>query len=863
MASSKDLPKNYDFAEVEERWRRTWRDEDHYFDRNSKKPQFVIDTPPPYPTGNFHIGNALNWCYIDFFARFKRMKGYNVMFPQGWDCHGLPTEVKVEELNHITKNDVSREEFRKMCRDLTIKNIEAMRTTLRKMAFSTDWSNEYITMMPQYFSKTQLSFLRMLKSGYIYQSEHPVNYCTRCETAIAFAEVSYDDRETQLNYFDFDGVEIATTRPELLAACVAVAVNPKDNRYHRLKGKSMKVPLFGHVVPVVQDEAVDPGFGSGAVMICTFGDKQDVHWWKQHNLALRKAIDRQGKMTDLAGGFRGMNATECRAAILAEMKEMKILNRQEKLAQRVGTCWRCKTPIEILSERQWFVKIKPDEIQKAAHQITWYPEHMLRRMENWVEQMEWDWCISRQRIFATPIPVWFCTTCGEMMTPEEKDLPIDPTIVKPKHPCPKCGSTEFSGEVDVLDTWMDSSISVLNVTGWDGSGTPPFFPAQIRPQGHDIIRTWAFYTILRSVAITGSRPWEEILVNGMVLGEDGFKMSKSRGNIIVPEEILSKYGADALRQWGAMGAATGSDIMFNWNDVVAASRFQTKMWNITKFALMQLGKGGFNENEPVTALADRWLLVRLSDTVETVSAALEAYQFDIALKAIREFAWDALADNYIELVKGRLYKDDASRRSACLVLHTAFDALCRMLAPFTPYFAEECYSYLKGESVHKQPWVSFTYDDDTARTEGNLLVQVVAEVRKYKHDAGLALNAPIGKVTIYAPHTVNDEGDTGRTLNADVHWRTDIARLDRVITDIEFNRSIVGKTFRKDAQAFMDSVKALSPAELANPPKTIMLDGVETALPENVFTPKYSYMEEGAKVDVLTVGDVIVTIAKQ
>ena len=863
MASSQDLPKNYDFAEVEERWRSIWRDEDHYFDKNSKKPQFVIDTPPPYPTGNFHIGNALNWCYIDFFARYKRMKGFNVMFPQGWDCHGLPTEVKVEELNHITKNDVSREEFRRMCRELTEKNIGLMRITLRKMAFSTDWSNEYVTMQPKYYGKTQLSFLRMLASGYIYQSEHPVNYCTRCETAIAFAEVSYEDRETQLNYFDFDGVEIATTRPELLAACVAIAVHPDDERYRSLKGKTMKVPLFCHDVPVVLDEAVDPAFGSGAVMICTFGDKQDVHWWKQHNLSLRKAIDRQGRMTEIAGKYKGLNTTECRTAILADMKAQDILKRQEKLAQRVGTCWRCKTPIEILSERQWFVKIKPTEIADAAHKIKWFPEHMLLRMENWVEQMEWDWCISRQRIFATPIPVWFCKKCGEMTVPEDKDLPVDPTQVNPKHPCKKCGSTEFTGEVDVLDTWMDSSISVLNVTGWDGSGTPPFFPAQIRPQGHDIIRTWAFYTILRSVALTGQKPWDEILVNGMVLGEDGFKMSKSRGNIIVPEEILVKYGADALRQWGAMGAATGSDIMFNWNDVVAASRFQTKMWNITKFALIQLEKEGFAPDAQITALADRWLLVRLSDTVDQVSNALEAYQFDIALKAIREFAWDVLADNYIELVKGRLYKDDNSRKGACLALHTAFDALCRLLAPFTPYFAEECYSHLSpGKSVHKQPWVAFTYDDDAARMEGNLLVQVVAEVRKYKHDAGLALNAPLGKVTIYAPHTVNDEGDTGRTLNADVHWRTDAAKLDRVITDIDFNRSVIGPTFRKQAQAFMTAIKALTPAELANPPATIMLEGTETVIPENAFSPKYSYMEEGAKVDVITVGDVILTIAK-
>jgi valyl-tRNA synthetase len=738
-----------------------------------------------------------------------------------------------------------------------------MRLTLRKMAFSTDWSNEYITMMPDYYGKTQLSFLRMLKSGYIYQSEHPVNYCIRCETAIAFAEVAYDDRETQLNYFDFNGVEIATTRPELLAACVAVAVHPTDERYYFLKDKKMNVPLFGHEVPVVQDEAVDPAFGSGAVMICTFGDKQDVHWWKQHNLSLRKAIDRQGKMTAIAGRYEGMNTTDCRTAILADMKLQKILKRQENLAQRVGTCWRCKTPIEILSERQWFVKIKPGEIQKAAHQITWYPEHMLLRMENWVEQMEWDWCISRQRIFATPIPVWFCKKCGERVIPDELDLPVDPTLVTPKHPCPKCGSNEFDGEVDVLDTWMDSSISVLNVTGWDGSGTPPYFPAQIRPQGHDIIRTWAFYTILRSVALTGSKPWEEILINGMVLGEDGFKMSKSRGNIIVPEEILGKYGADALRQWAAMGAATGSDIMFNWNDVVAASRFQTKMWNIAKFALIQLEREGFDQNAPVTALADRWLLVRLSDTIQQVSAAMECYQFDTALKAIREFAWDTLADNYIELAKGRLYTGDASRRSALLVLHTAFDALCKMLAPFTPYFAEECYFHLnKGASVHKQPWVSFTYEDETARYEGNLLAQVVSEVRKFKHDTGLALNAPLGKVTIYAPHTVHDEGDTGRTLNADVHWRTDAVKLDRVITGIDFNRAVIGPAFRKQVQEFMNAIQALPPHQLANPPKTIILDGSEVGIPENSFSPKFSYLEEGAKVDVITVGDVIVTIVK-
>jgi valyl-tRNA synthetase len=339
-------------------------------------------------------------------------------------------------------------------------------------------------------------------------------------------------------------------------------------------------------------------------------------------------------------------------------------------------------------------------------------------------------------------------------------------------------------------------------------------------------------------------------------------MSKSRGNIIVPEEILVKYGADSLRQWGAMGAATGSDIMFNWNDVVAASRFQTKMWNITKFSLIQLEKEGVDATTSVTALADRWLLVRLSDTIQRVSEAMDTYQFDIALKAIREFAWDLLADNYIELVKGRLYLNDPSRKGACLVIQSALDALCRMLAPFTPYFAEECYSHLKGESVHKQPWVTFTYDDEAARREGDLLVQIVSAIRKYKHDNGLALNAPIGRVTIHAPNTVNDEGDTCRALNAEIHWQKDTAKLDRVITDIDFNRSVVGPTFRKQAQAFMDAIRALTPEELANPPKKIKIGCDEVGIPENAFVPKYSYMEEGAKVEVITVGDVIVTIAK-
>lgn len=861
MPLSDPLPKNYEYREVETRWQQIWKDEDHYFQENSDKPQFVIDTPPPYPTGEFHIGNAFNWCYIDFLARYKRMKGYNVMFPQGWDCHGLPTEVKVEETHKITKNDVPRQEFREMCRTLTVGNIEKMRASMRRMAFSIDWSHEYITMMPYYYGKTQLSFLRMMKAGQIYQSDHPVNFCPRCETAIAFAEVNYSDRTTSLNFFNFDGIEIATTRPELLAACVAVAVHPTDDRYAGKSGSNLKVPLFGHEVPIITDEAVDPSFGSGAVMICTFGDKQDVIWWKIHGLPLRKAIDKTGKMTDIAGKYAGLGSGECRKAILADMEEQGILIRKQPLEQRVGTCWRCKTPIEILSEHQWFVRIPHEAALKAAKEVKWYPEHMFLRMENWIEQMEWDWCISRQRLFATPIPIWFCKDCGEVVVPEESDLPIDPTMDLPKKPCPKCGGSSFTPETDVLDTWMDSSISVLHVTGWDGTRKiPPLFPAQIRPQGHDIIRTWAFYTILRSVSLTGGKPWEQILVNGMVLGEDGFKMSKSRGNVTVPEEILSQYGADSLRQWAAAGASTGTDIQFTWNDVVAANRFLTKMWNISRFALMQLSREPFNENAPVTALADRWLLSRLEKTVCEVSEAFETYQFDRGLRAIREFAWDVLADNYIEIVKGRLY-GGAGRDGACVTIKTALNTLCRMLAPYTPYFAEEIWSVAFEGSVHKQPWVDFTFSDSTALVDGETLVRVVSEVRRYKHDKNLALNAPLGIVTVYTSSVIDDNGDGSQALNCSLKFMAGKPELKQIVTGVSFNMGIIGPALRGQAKGFMQAVEALPKELLLDMPKTITVGSEEIAIPEGSVIPKMSYTVAGAAVEIIAAEEnLIITV---
>jgi valyl-tRNA synthetase len=865
-----EIPKEYNANEVEEKWMEKWNLSMYHFNwGEDTRPQYIIDTPPPYPTGNFHIGNALNWCYIDFVARYKRMRGYNVMFPQGWDCHGLPTEVKVEEIHGITKNQVPRAEFRRMCRELTAGNIEKMRKTMLRLGFSVDWSNEFVTMEPSYFVKTQKSFVRMYGDGHIYHEEHPVNWCPRCETAIAFAEVEYETRQTKLNFVHFDKVDIATTRPELMAACVAVAVNPEDERYRQYIGQEIAVPIFGQKVTLIADEDVEPEFGTGAVMICTFGDKQDVRWWVKYELPLIKAIDKQGRMTGAAGKYEGMTIAECRETVIADLKAAGFLYDQKPLEQNVGLCWRCDTPIEILSEPQWFVKIDSDGILKAADEINWYPEYMKVRLQNWTGTMEWDWCISRQRIFATPIPIWYCKDCREVMIAEESWLPVDPNESAPKKAC-TCGSTEFEPETDVLDTWMDSSITALHVAGWE-SEHELRLPAQIRPQGHDIIRTWAFYTILRSLALEGKKPWDSIVVNGMVLGPDGHKMSKSLGNVISPEEVTSQYSADAFRQWGAVGGSTGSDVMFRWKDVVSASRFLQKMWSIYRFSMSHLKGFGSEDVEkfPKDSLLiiDRWLLSKLNRLVDIATKELDTYQFDSTFKAIRGFAWEILADNYLELVKGRLYSDEPEgRRAAQYVLYRTMKTLSLLLAPFIPFFAEELYSRFSDESVHTQAWpaVDETFIKEEAEAAGELIKDITGEARRYKSDLGMALNAPLKKLEIYNANI--DTGDIAGATNSEVELMEGAPSFEYVPVEVKPNMGILGPRFRKDAGTVVKALKAVDPAAIeaqAGSGKiTVTVNGESIELEPEAIEIKKEVISGGREVDVLEVKNAVVVIVR-
>ncbi|AEH60586.1 valyl-tRNA synthetase [Methanosalsum zhilinae DSM 4017] len=863
------IPKEYVPYEIESKWQNKWNESIYYFNWDEAEcPQYIIDTPPPYPTGNFHIGNSLNWCYIDFIARYKRMRGYNVMFPQGWDCHGLPTEVKVEEIHGITKNQVPRSEFRRLCEELTSENIRKMRETMMMLGFSIDWSNEFITMDPSYYVKTQKSFVKMHDKGRIYQEQHPVNWCPRCETAIAFAEVEYESRQTYLNYLYFDDLKIATTRPELLAACVAVAINPSDERYNDFIGQNVKVPIFGHEVAVIADKDVDPSFGTGAVMICTFGDKQDVRWWVEHHLPLRKAIDKNGLMTEIAGNYAGMKISECKEAIIEDLKRQSLIYKQEQIEQNVGMCWRCKTPIEILSEKQWFVKINSEEILSTADEIDWIPEHMKIRLKNWTGTMEWDWCISRQRIFATPIPVWYCKRCGQTLVAKEEWLPLDPTQESAPQPC-ECGSTDFEAEEDVLDTWMDSSLTAIHVAGWL-SEHEMRLPTQLRPQGHDIIRTWAFYTILRSVALTDTRPWDTILINGMVLGENGHKMSKSAGNIISPHEVVDTYGADAFRQWAAVGGTPGSDVMFRWKDVVSASRFLQKLWSIYRFSISHIEN--FNpetDHIPPESLpvVDRWMLSNLNRLIESTTESMDHFQFDETFKSIRGFTWEMVADNYIELVKSRLYGNDSEEKKAAqYTLHMVLNTLVRLLSPFVPFIAEEMYSRLSSGSVHLSTWpgVERKYIDENIEIQGELIKDIVASIRRYKSESGMALNAPLKKIEIYAP--LEDTTDIRGATNSEVELISGKPDFEYVPVSVKPEMGIIGPRYRKKAGAIVKKLSLADPLEVAKEMESgkmiLDVDGETIEVDPEAVSLEREVKSAGREVDVLDVNGSIVVIVK-
>ncbi len=768
------MPKEYNFTEIEQKWQQKWEEMAIYhYDWNDKvRVPFSIDTPPPYPSGELHMGNVLNWTYFDMVARYKRMQGFNVLFPQGWDCHGLGIEIQVEKARNIRKRDVPPDQFRAWCIELVEKYIAMMKEGILKMGASIDWTTEYKTMDPDYWRRTQLSFVLLHRKGYMYRGTHPVNWCPRDETAIADAEVDHIKKDGALHYirFNLEGSSeyllIATSRPEFIPACVAVEVNPKDERYNKYIGRKISVPLMNREVTIIPEESVDPCFGTGVVQICTYGDKEDVKTVIKHKLPVIRLLTTSGQISEAGCKYAGLYVNQARAAIVADLTTAGLLEKTEKIQQEVGVCDRCKAQVEILEVKQWFMKVLPlsDAVVKNANEIPWYPDYMKNRLIDWTRALDWDWVVSRQRLFATPIPVWYCKRCGEVIVAHEDWVPIDPRMEKPRiERCPKCGGTEFTGETDVLDTWMDSSITCAVHAGWpDRPDWKHLFPASMHPSGTDIIRTWAYYLMVRHLALFDERPFNSVLINGMVLGADGRKMSKSLKNYAAAPEVLNKSGADATRQWAAGGGATGSDIPFRAQDVEYGRRFLTKLWNVAGFASNLLADYKPQDSADMELeLLDKWILSKTEKLTQKVTEAFEKCQFNIAVEEIRNFTWHVFCDFYVEAVKDRLYKSEvygaANRAAAQHTLYEVLYRLLQLLAPVTPHLTEEIYQhmYLDGkgfQSIQVSPWpkTSAALIDEAAEKDGDLITAIMSEARRDKAERKLPLNAPIKNLVVYA-----------------------------------------------------------------------------------------------------------------
>jgi len=756
------LPRKMDFLQMEEKWQRQWEtDGTHRYDwDDDTRPVYSIDTPPPYPSGDFHMGNFLNWTYFDMRARYKRMRGYNVLFPQGWDCHGLPTEVRVEKAKGIRKSDVPPDVFRRMCEEWIEQYIGVMKTAVIRMGCSVDWTTEYRTMEPEYMRKIQLSFLMLYEKDMIYKGEHPINWCPRCETAIADAEVEHETKKGKIYiipFFTGDGeVLIATTRPVYLPACVALGVHPEDERYRHLIGGKARVPVFGQEVPIIANDEVDPEFGTGAMMICTYGDKADVVAVARFNLPVVRLIDGKGTLLDVADKYAGMPIQEGQEALVKDMREAGLIMEERDLDQEVGLCWRCDTPIEVVTARQWFMRTisLTDKVVETAKRITWYPDWMRQRLIDWATGLDWDWVLSRQRVFATPVPAWYCTSCGKIRLAKPEELPVDPKVTSIDDVC-ECGGTEFTPDTDVMDTWFDSSLTCAIHAGWpDRPNWRKQFPASVHPSGQDIIRTWAYYLMVRHLALFDETAYDSVLINGMVFGSDGRMMSKSLGNYVATPEVFSKYGADAPRQWAAAGGSTGTDIPFRWEDVEYGWRFMRKLWNACRFTSMRLEDyDPTNRAEP--ELLDRWIVSKLQRTVKRATEAMEDCDFMNASEATRNFIWHVFCDHYLEAAKTRLYGDGEGKKAAQQTLRYTVERMIKLMAPITPHITEEIWRtmYDPDNSINLSVWPEYdeAMIDEEAEKAGDVIIAAISDIRREKNRRGMSLNASMKSVQLYAP----------------------------------------------------------------------------------------------------------------
>ncbi len=746
----------------EQKWLEFWEKEKIYeFDQNSKKPAYSIDTPPPTVSGKMHMGHACSYSQQDFIARYKRMKGYNIFYPFGTDDNGLPTERLIEKTKNVKLREMPRDEFVKLCVATLEKELRPKYVyDWKRIGISCDWKIFYSTIDDHSRKISQWSFLDLYKKGRMERRDAPSMWCPECQTGIAQIELQDKEQESTFNHIKFQAegkdLIIATTRPELLPACVAIFYHPTDKRYTKLKGKKAKVPLFNFEVPILEDERADPEKGTGIVMCCTFGDQTDMEWQKAHQLTIKEAITRDGRMTEISGKYKGLNVKQARKQILTDLETEKLLVKKEPIKHFVNVHERCGTEIEIIKSKQWFVKyldLKEKMLEWGA-ELKWHPPHMKHRYDNWVKGLQWDWLVSNQRYFGVPFPVWYCEKCNQTIFAEEKELPVDP--LQAKKNCPKC-KKEATPEKDVLNTWFTSSMTPQIATQlMPEKIRNKIFPMSLRPQAHEIISFWLFNTVVKSQMHYGKNPFKEVAISGFVtLG--GEKMSKSKGNVVEPQTITEKYGADTLRYWAA-GSKLGEDRDYMEKDVITGQKTTTKLKNACKFAFMHLQD--FNKETPKELeLYDKAIISNFNKIIKECTEHFEEYEYSKTKQEIDNFFWHSLCDNYLEIVKDRLYNPDKrgiqQRKSAQHTLYYLLFNVLKMFAPIMPFITEELYQehfkkYEKEKSIHLTTWPEYADEpiNEDMQKIFSIMHKTVEETRKHKSQKGISLKEPVKKITI-------------------------------------------------------------------------------------------------------------------
>jgi valyl-tRNA synthetase len=785
---------------LEDRWSGVWAEQGTYdFDQAAtRETVFSIDTPPPTVSGSLHMGTVFGYAQVDCVARYRRMTGRDVFYPMGWDDNGLPTERRVQNFYGVrcepslpydasfvppekpdAKNQVSvsRPNFVALCEELTQTDEKAFEETFRTLGLSVDWSLSYTTIGAHARSVSQRAFLRDLTRGDAYTAEAPTMWDITFRTAVAQAELEDRERPGAYHRIGFRGpagadVFIETTRPELLPACVALVAHPDDARYQPLFGQTVTTPVFGAQVPVKAHPLADPDKGSGIAMICTFGDVTDVVWWRELALETRPILGRDGRLlpdapaglsddgTKAYADLAGRTVFAAREGVVGLLRESgDLVGDPRPITHPVKFYEKGDRPLEIVTSRQWYLRnggrdadVRARLVGRGA-EITWSPTYMQARYDNWVGGLNSDWLISRQRFFGVPFPLWYRLDADGLrdyaspLVPDEAALPIDPTTdCPPGYTADQRGIPGgFDGDPDIMDTWATSSLTPQIAGRWGTDLFDRVFPMDVRPQGHDIIRTWLFATMVRSDAEFGSVPWHQTMINGWILDPDRKKMSKSKGNVTTPIDLFHEHGSDAVRYWAASGRP-GTDTAFDTGQMKVGRRLAMKLLNVSRFVL-GIGVSDAAVTEPL----DLALTTALAGVVDRATAAFEGYDYTRALEAAEEFFW-AFCDDYVEVVKGRAYDTGGATESARAALTTALSTLLRLFAPFLPFVTEEVWSWWQTGSVHRQSWplaADLPGGGDPAML--GTVATVVSAVRKAKSEAKLSQRAAVDELVLTGP----------------------------------------------------------------------------------------------------------------